>query len=75
MSKKFVKENVKQPLDAPNPWEQAISDAESLIKTLKIKIRGLRGAIVGFKDMRDQGVPWPGDSEATAKSVRGALHE
>lgn len=70
MSKKSVKENVKQPLDAANPWEQAISDAESLIKMLKIRIQGLRGAIVGFKDMRDQGAPWPGESSPASAEDR-----
>jgi len=65
VSKKSVKENVKERCDALSPWEQAISDAERLIQYYKGKIQKLRGAIVGFKDMRDQDVPWPGTSEVT----------
>jgi hypothetical protein len=53
-----------------NHWEQAIADAEKLIQHHKGKIQKLRGAIVGFKDMRDQGVPWPGDSEPTPTEER-----
>jgi hypothetical protein len=72
MSKKSVKENGKGKLDALNPWEQAISDAEKLIQHYRGKIQKLRGAIVGFKDMRDQDVPWPGTTEATEKVSREA---
>jgi hypothetical protein len=68
MSKKTVKKNVKKNRDAVNPWEQAISDAEWLIENLKGRIRSLRGAIVGFKDMRDAGEPWPGTAESPDQS-------
>jgi hypothetical protein len=69
MTKKSVKKNVKKVLANVNPW-QGIYDAERLIEHYKSKIQKLRGAIVGFRDMRDQGVPWPGASEATEKATQ-----
>jgi len=72
MSKKTVKKNVKKKRDAVNPWDEAISDAEWLIENLKGRIRNLRGAIIGFKDMRDSGELWPGTSEATEKESQRA---
>jgi hypothetical protein len=64
MTKKSVKKNGKQNCDSVNPWQQAILDAEQLIQHYKYKIQKLRGAVVGFKEMRDQEVPWPGTVEA-----------
>jgi hypothetical protein len=77
MSKKPVKKNVKVNRDSVSGWEQAISDAELLIENLKGRITRLRGAILGFRDMRDQGVPWPG-AEANigeAKTETRRLHQ
>jgi hypothetical protein len=76
MTKKSVKKNVTEILAIINPWQQAIYDAEQLIERHKKKIQKLRGAIVGFRDMRDQEVPWPGTTKSPDQSespiTRGA---
>ena len=50
-------------------WEQAIQDAESLIKHHKLMIQKLRGAIVSFRDMQVSGMPWPEDKMSKPDSL------
>ncbi len=44
-------------------WDQAIADAEKLIKHHKWKIKRLKAAIAWFEFMKSQKEPWPGTSE------------
>jgi len=52
-----------------NKWDEAIKDARALIDVHKRKIQALRGAILGFQSMRDQGVPWPDVGDLNAESI------
>ena len=47
-----------------NGWDVAITDAEKMIEQSKRRIAGLKRAIDAFKELRHQGHPFPGGSEA-----------
>lgn len=71
MSKKTVKTKRGIKRDMPNLWDEAIADAERMIREAKARVRKLRGSILVFRDRRDSGEPFPG--EKTIERTKRAL--
>jgi len=42
-------------------WDEAINDAEQMIRKLKQQVAGLQDSIRFFKTRRDTGAPYPSD--------------
>jgi hypothetical protein len=49
-----------KPTSDENYWENAILDADKLLRESEQRARELRKAIVAFRELRDSGEPWPG---------------
>ncbi len=69
MSKKSVKVNRDIKRGMPNLWDEAIADAERMIKEAKARVRKLRGSILVFRDRRDNGDPFPGEKTTESQKV------
>lgn len=46
-------------------WKQAIYHVEQEISAERMKIERLEKALVSFRQLESQGVPWPGHQSAT----------
>jgi hypothetical protein len=60
----------KQQKKSVNPWDSAIADAEQMIRQSQDTIERLRFSIHFFKQQRDAGLPFPGESAASAELER-----
>lgn len=50
-------------------WDAAISDAERMIREAKDTIESLRFSIHFFKEQRDAGAPFPGESAEQSEAA------
>lgn len=59
------KGKVKQPINPINGWDKVISSAERQLAAINQRAAGLRQVIEDFKQMKKEGMPWPGDTAGT----------
>jgi predicted translin family RNA/ssDNA-binding protein len=50
--------------EAVSRWNEAISDAERMLEEAKQKVARLRRSIKTFQELRDDGEPFPGESQS-----------